>query len=139
MPASPSYCRWNRRFGQESLQAKQSFTRHHVAHEAYYWAYFVDSYFDPWAESSSDENEVEGMNAAVGDILDELAIDDKEIVCVPETFLVPPSQSAAVECEQMIVREDSIAFTAIPKHASLRVQTVGIPLAMLEAAAAPAL
>ncbi len=41
---------------------------------------------------------------------------------------------AAVECEQMIVREDSIAFMAIPKHASFYVQTVEIPLAMLEAA-----
>jgi hypothetical protein len=35
----------------------------------------------------------------------------------------------------MIVRLDSIAFMAIPKHASFYVQTVEIPLAMLEAAA----
>jgi hypothetical protein len=41
----------------------------------------------------------------------------------------------AVECEQMIVREGSIAFMAIPKHASYYVQTVEIPLAVLEAAA----
>jgi hypothetical protein len=41
----------------------------------------------------------------------------------------------AVECEQMIVGEDSIAFMAIPKHASFYVQTVEIPLTMLEAAA----
>lgn len=41
----------------------------------------------------------------------------------------------AVECEQMIVREDSIAFMAIPKHASFYVQTVEIPLVMLKAAA----
>ena len=44
----------------------------------------------------------------------------------------------AVECEQMIVREGSIAFMAIPKHASYYVQTVEIPLAMLEAAATSA-
>jgi hypothetical protein len=67
--------------------------------------------------------------------LDELAIEEKEIVCVPETFQVSPHQIAAVECEQMIVRDDSIAFMAIPKHASFYVQTVEIPLAMLEAAA----
>ena len=36
----------------------------------------------------------------------------------------------------MIVLEASIAFTAIPKHASFYVQTVEIPLAMLEAALA---
>ncbi|MGD0456735.1 MAG: hypothetical protein ABSC21_03210 [Terriglobia bacterium] len=50
--------------------------------------------------------------------LDELAIEEKEIVYVPETFQVSPHQIAAVECEQMIVRDDSIAFMAIPKHAS---------------------
>ena len=54
---------------------------------------------------------------------------------VPESFQVPSCQIAAVECGQMIVREDCIAFTAIPKHASFHVQTVEIPLAMLEAAA----
>jgi hypothetical protein len=43
----------------------------------------------------------------------------------------------AVECEQMMVR-DSIAFMAIPKHASYYVQTVEIPLAILEAAATSA-
>jgi hypothetical protein len=35
----------------------------------------------------------------------------------------------------MIVPPDCIAFTAIPKHVSFHVQTVEIPLAMLEAAA----
>ena len=36
----------------------------------------------------------------------------------------------------MIVRDGSIAFTAIPKHTSFRVQTVEIPITMLEAALA---
>ena len=49
---------------------------------------------------------------------------------------MPPHQIAAVECEQIIVRLDSIVFMAIPKHASFYVQTVELPLAMLEAAAA---
>jgi hypothetical protein len=38
----------------------------------------------------------------------------------------------------MIVREGSIAFMAIPKHASYYVQRAEIPLAMLEAAATSA-
>jgi hypothetical protein len=42
----------------------------------------------------------------------------------------------AVECEKMIVREASIAFTAIPKHASFYVQTVEVPITVLEAALA---
>ena len=72
----------------------------------------------------------------MADMLEELQIEEKEVVTVPESFQVPPTQSATAECEQMIVREDSIAFMAIPKHASFYVLTVDIPLTMLEAAVA---
>jgi len=106
--------------------------------ETYYWAYFVDCYFDPWAESAEDVKESEGTSSAVGDMLDELKIEDKGVLSVPENFHVAPSQSAAVECEQMVVSADSISFTAIPRHASLRVATAEIPITMLETAAAPA-
>ncbi len=104
--------------------------------EAYYWAYFVDCYFSPYADLVIGEKEVESASVAVGDVLDDHHIEEKEVVSVPDSFEILPSQVATVECEQMIVREDSIAFMAIPKHASYRVQTVEIPLAMLEAAAA---
>ena len=103
--------------------------------ETYYWAYFVDCYFSPYADLAIGEKEVEGASVAAGDMLGELHIEEKEVVCVPDSFGVPPTQIATVECEQMIVRQDSIAFMAIPKHASYRVQTVEIPLALLEAAA----
>ena len=106
--------------------------------ETYYWAYFVDCYFDPWAESAEDVKEGEGTSSAVGDMLDELKIEDNGVVSVPENFHVTPSQDTAVECEQMVVRADAIAFMAIPKHCSVRVQTAEIPITMLEAAAAPA-
>ena len=72
--------------------------------ETYYWAYFVDCYFDPWAESAEDVKEGEGTNSAVGDMLDELKIEDNGVVSVPENFHVAPSQYAAVESEQMVVR-----------------------------------
>jgi hypothetical protein len=71
--------------------------------ETYYWAYFVDCYFDPWAESAEDVKEGEGTNSAVGDTLDELKIEDNGVVSVPENFHVACCQYA-VECEQMIVR-----------------------------------
>jgi hypothetical protein len=103
--------------------------------ETYYWAYFVDCYFSPYADLAIVEKGVEGASVAMGDMLDDLHIEEKEVVCVPDSFGVPPSQVATVECEQMSVHQDSIAFMAIPKHASYRVQTVEIPLAMLEAAA----
>jgi len=106
--------------------------------ETYFWAYFVECYFDPWAESPAGEKDVEITSSAVGDILDELDIEDNEVVRVPESFLVPPGQCAVVESEQMVVRIDSVSFTAIPRYASLRVQTAEIPITMLEAAAAAA-
>jgi hypothetical protein len=107
--------------------------------ETYFWAYFVECYFDPWAESPGGEKEFESTGSAVGNILDELDIEDNEVVRVPESFQVPPGQCAVVESEQMVVRIDSISFTAIPRYASLRVQTAEIPITMLEAAAATAL
>ena len=107
--------------------------------ETYFWAYFVDCYFDPWAESPEDDKKVESTGSAVGDMIAELEIEDNEVVRVPESFQVPPSQCTVVESEQMIVRADSISFTAIPRYASLRVQTAEIPITMLEAAAAEAL
>jgi len=106
--------------------------------ETYFWAYFVDCYFDPWAESPEDDKKVESTGSAVGDMIEELEIEDNEVVRVPESFQVPPRQ-CAVESEQMVVHVDSISFTAIPRYASLRVQTAEIPITMLEAAAAAAL
>jgi hypothetical protein len=104
--------------------------------ETYYWAYFVKCYFDPWANVASAEKEVEAASLALAAMLDELQIQRKEVVIVPESFQVPPSQLAVVECEEMIVRHDAIAFMAIPKHAGFYVQTVEIPVSTLRAAAA---
>jgi hypothetical protein len=101
--------------------------------ETYYWAYFAE-YFSHWEDLASSGKEVEGTRVTLEAMLDELPIEEKEIVCLPESLQGSPDQIAA-ECEQMIVREGSIAFMAIPKHASYYVQTVEIPLAMLEAAA----
>jgi hypothetical protein len=104
--------------------------------EVYYWAYFVE-YFSPWKDIAGSEEEVEGKCVVLEGMLDDLLIEDKEIVYVPETFRVPPQLITRVECEQMVARLDSIVFTAIPKHASYYVQTVELPLAMLEAATVP--
>ena len=104
--------------------------------ETRYWAYFVACYFSPYAGLAIEDKEVEDASILLEDLLDELQIQDQELVCVPYSFEVPPAQVAAVECEQMIAYEASIAFTAIPKHASFRVQTVEIPVTMLEAALA---
>ena len=101
--------------------------------ETYYWAYFAE-YFSPWEDLASSGKEVEGTRVTLEAMLDDLPIEEKEIVCLPDSLQGSPDQIAAVECEQMIVREGSIAFMAIPKHASYYVQTTEIQLAMLEAA-----
>jgi hypothetical protein len=102
--------------------------------ETYYWAYFAACYFSPYAGLAIDGMEAEGASILLGDQLHELQIEDKEIVCVPESFELLPGQVAAVECEQMIAYEASIAFMAIPKHTSFYVQTVEIPISLLEPA-----
>ena len=69
---------------------------------AYYWAYFVACYFSPYAGLAIDDEE--GLSFAEGDMLDQLQIEEREVVHVPEMFQVPSSQIAAMECEKMIVR-----------------------------------
>ncbi len=103
--------------------------------ETYYWAYFVE-YFSTWEDLPTAGNAVDGPRVCTGELLDQLQVEEKEIICAPESFEVSPSQIAAVECEQMIVREASVAFIAIPKHASFYVETAEMPLAVLNAAAA---
>ena len=104
--------------------------------EIYYWTYFIQCFFSPWSNLASAEREDEAACLAVADLLETLRIEDTELGFVPTNFEIPPSQVAHVECEQMIVREDSIAFTAIPKHASFYVQSTEIPIPVLTAAVA---
>ena len=99
----------------------------------YYWAYVVE-YFSPWVSLARTKEEVEPA-VEVADMLDEIGMEENEVLTVPEIFRVPSCQVAAVECLQMVVRADCIAFSAIPKHASFHVQTVEVPLGTLEAAA----
>jgi len=104
--------------------------------EKCYWAYFVACYFSPYDGMATDDKGIVGTCIALGDMLDNFQIEEREVVTVPECFQVPSRQVAAVECEKMVVRGGSIAFTAIPKHASFHVETVEIPISMLEAALA---
>jgi hypothetical protein len=54
------------------------------------------------------------------------------MISVPDDFHVPDSQIDAVECAQMIVREEGIAFTAIPKHTDIYLTTAEIPKHVLD-------
>src|SRR5215469_9854118 len=73
--------------------------------EVYYWASCVECYFSPWTDLASIDQRVEGTSVALTEMLDELKVGEREVVAIPDSFQVPASQIAAVECEQMIVRK----------------------------------
>ena len=75
-----------------------------------------------------------GCEAGQSTTLEDLGADQREVVQVPEGFQVRESHLARVECEQMIVRKNGIAFTAIPKHRDFRVSTAEISTEWLETA-----
>lgn len=103
--------------------------------EIYYWACFAD-YLSPWKALVISRGRVEGSGPTLANDLGGLGVDQRDLVIVPEISPLRPGQIPAVECQQMIGREDSIAFMAIPKHGSFYIQAVEIPLTLLEAATA---
>ena len=64
---------------------------------------------------------------ALEEILDRLGVDTKETLIAPPDFRVSESHIAAVECSQMVVRDDGIAFTALVRHADIYLTTAEIP------------
>jgi hypothetical protein len=71
--------------------------------ETYYWAYFAE-YFSPWVNLAAAEKEVDPASLTFADMLDRFRIADNEVFTVPESFQLPSSQIAAVECQEMIAR-----------------------------------
>jgi hypothetical protein len=53
-------------------------------------------YFSAYAGLAIDIKDVEGTSVSIGDMLDNLQIEEREVVHVPEIFQVPSSQIAAV-------------------------------------------
>ncbi len=103
-------------------------------YETYYWAYHAE-YFSPWTNLANASGKVKTALRAMAEIVESLEVEEKEVVTVPDDFEVVEAQIAAVECEQMVVREDGIAFLAIPKHCDFYLTTAEIPLQVLERAA----
>ncbi len=97
--------------------------------EMYFWDGHAE-YFSPW-------NAGEGERAdSLSEIPHKLPDVGDELMRAPDDFVVPENLLARVECSQIIVREDAIAFIAIPKHASYYIRTSEIPLPLIEAATA---
>ena len=68
----------------------------------------------------------------LAELLDVLELDTREAVVAGTDLNVPEGCIGAVECAQMIVREEGIAFRALLKHSDTRVTTAEIPYRMIE-------
>ncbi len=97
--------------------------------EIYFWDYHPE-YFSPWNDLRADEAD------ALAAILDGVPALSTDVQSAPSNFEVPEGVLTRMEFCQMIVREDAIAFIAIPKHTDCYVSTAEIPLHVIQAAAA---
>jgi len=97
--------------------------------ESYFWDAHAE-YFSPWlAEQEKDAD-------ALAEVLERLPAVAGDWMEAPAEFSIPDSLRARVEGDQMVIREASVAFLAIPKHTSSYVYTSEIPLPVLEKIAA---
>ena len=96
--------------------------------EMYFWDFHVE-YFSPW------NAEEEDSAGSLSEMLNKLPLVAGDLMCAPDDFAVPGNLFARIECSQMVIRADAIAFIAIPKHASYYVRTSEVPLHLIEAVA----
>ena len=108
------------------------------ADEIYYWN-CDPIFFDPFISVEDDrggEDIPEGRKALSGEeLLGRLDNSPNDFIEVDETFEIPESQIARLDCCQLAARSDSVAFVAIPKHASFYVETRELPTEILRRAA----
>ncbi len=100
-------------------------------YETYYWDSSAE-YFSPWGNPASQPSEVQESGVELEEKLEHLEVDTREVVTAPADFQVPENQIAAVECAQMIVREEGIAFNALLRHTDIYVTTAEISKQVLE-------
>jgi hypothetical protein len=97
--------------------------------ESYFWDAHAE-YFSPWLAEQETEAD------ALAETLERLPAVAGDWMEAPAVFSIPDSLRARVECGQMVIREASVAFLAIPKHTSSYVYTSEIGLPVLEKMAA---
>ncbi len=93
--------------------------------ETYFWDAHAE-YFSPWLAEQETEAD------ALAEALERLPAVAGDWMEAPAEFSIPDSLGARVECGQMVIREASVAFLAIPKHTSTYVYTAEVPLPVLE-------
>jgi len=87
-------------------------------------------YFSPWIAEDSGEAD------ALAEMIERLPSASADLSLAPDDFAVSEDLYTRVECSQMIVSEDGIAFLAIAKHTSFYITSAEIPVTLLEKAAA---
>jgi hypothetical protein len=101
--------------------------------ETYYWDSSAH-YFSPWINRASKSGPALESCFKLEESINALEIDMREVVVASDDFGVPESQMGAVECAQMIVRDEGIAFNALLKHTDTYVTTAEISKQMIESA-----
>jgi hypothetical protein len=102
-------------------------------YKTYYWGSEAE-YFSPWVDPSGQPGEIKAACSEVEEFLEKLQVGKRDMVVVADKVAILQTQIASVECGQMVVREDGISFTAIPKHTDFYVTTTEIPKEFLQQA-----
>ena len=100
-------------------------------YETHYWDSSAE-YFSPWVNRASRPTEVQESGVELEKTLEDLEVDMREAVMAPGDFRVPESHFGTVECAQMIVHEEGIAFHALLRHTDIYVTTAEISKHVLE-------
>lgn len=97
--------------------------------EAYYWDHHAE-YFSPWLAGNSGEAD------ALVETIERFPAASMDLMRAHDDFSVPEGLLGSVECCQLVIRDEGIAFAAMPKHTDAYIKTAEIPLRLLEEAAA---
>jgi hypothetical protein len=71
-------------------------------------------------------------DTSLRETLEEFDSDDSETCLLAEDTCIPENLVARAECQQMIVRANSIAFIAIPKHTDFYITSAELHKSVLE-------
>jgi hypothetical protein len=115
----------------ESLRAISA--QDEAADEIYYWNCDA-AFFDPFL-ASNDDSGPKGQPAVPPDqLFEQLEKAAKDFIEVKAGFKIPEGEIARVDCSQMVVRKEGVAFIAIPKHANFYVETCEVAAEFLRRA-----
>ena len=94
-------------------------------------------YFSPWGAGNAPDDSQPSEKETGRMERDLSALDDgKEMMEAGDDFALGEEMEARTECDRMIVQEDGVSFSCIPKHTDVRITTGTIPVDIVKRAAA---